>query len=101
LGHSPNQLPNFFAVGNFDTSGPISLTKVNAVNSLIPSISVKSSPTTYYNAVRTSKRSELTRRFGRVFGFSGGKARVVPVPPGQGLGDLRLAGFTTLIPVLD
>jgi hypothetical protein len=46
LGHSPNQLQNFFTVGNFDTSGPIALMIVNAVHSLIPSISVKSSPTT-------------------------------------------------------
>jgi hypothetical protein len=35
LGHSPNQLQNFFTVGNFDTSGPISLMIVNAVNSLM------------------------------------------------------------------
>jgi hypothetical protein len=46
LGHSPSQLQNFFTVANRDTPGPISLIKVNAVNSLIPSISVKSSPTT-------------------------------------------------------
>jgi hypothetical protein len=46
LGHRPSQLQNFFTVANRDTSGPISLITVNAVNSLIPSISVKSSPTT-------------------------------------------------------
>jgi len=43
LGHSPSQLQNFFTVANCDTPGPISLIKVNAVRSLIPSISVRCS----------------------------------------------------------
>jgi hypothetical protein len=46
LGHSPSQLQNFFTVANRDTPGPIALITVNAVNSLTPSISVRSSPTT-------------------------------------------------------
>src|SRR5204862_4236882 len=75
LGHSPSQLQNFFTVANRDTPGPISLITVNAVSSLTLSISVKSSPTTLYSAARTSKPGELARRFGRAFGFSGGKAR--------------------------
>ena len=45
-GHRPSQLQNFFTVAKRDTPGPISLTTVNAVRSLIPSISVRSSPTT-------------------------------------------------------
>ena len=46
LGHSPSQLQNFFTVANRDTPGPISPITVSAVGSLIPSISVRSSPTT-------------------------------------------------------
>jgi hypothetical protein len=75
LGHSPSQPQNFFTVANCDTPGPTSLITVSAVSSLTPSISVRSSPTTWYNAVRTSKPGELARRFGRGFGFKGGKAR--------------------------
>jgi hypothetical protein len=40
LGHSPSQQQNCLTVGNFGTPGPIELITVNAVNSLIPSISV-------------------------------------------------------------
>ena len=46
FGHSPGQLQDCCPAANRDTPGPISLITVNAVSSLTPSISVRSSPTT-------------------------------------------------------
>jgi len=54
-GHKPNQEQKCFALLNFDKSGPSSTNTFKAVQTSIPPISVKSTPTHSRKASRTSK----------------------------------------------
>src|ERR1039458_8089272 len=73
FGHSRSQEQNAAAVGNRDRLGPISVSRIFAVNELIPGTSVRSTPNARYRSSRScggSDRQGVLRISSPFGGFS-------------------------------
>src|SRR5438045_6936581 len=78
LGHRPSQLQKCLTVGHRLLSVPISLSTVSAVDSSIPSITVRSTPAIRYRASRAANDGRLSpRRRRRALGGKGLAATAV------------------------